>query len=141
MSKKKVLVFKDNKHPRLLVEPSQELLDQFPVDQIVKGNMKFLKGLELHKLVLDSGIPRKATSDELEVILNEINYIRKDKDLVLKNMSRQDRGHIVVNVKDQLELVIREIGARESERMENILKRQGMYTLAILLSILAIVVR
>ena len=54
--KKKVIIFKDNKLPRILTNPSEATLSKYPVDQVVRNpNLKNLKGVPPHKWILKGG--------------------------------------------------------------------------------------
>lgn len=140
MSKKEiVLVFDNNRLPKLLVNPKPTVLSFMNKSQMVRNpNLKHLKSVPMHEWILENGGVRKANKEEKKEIENRMDY--EDSRSILIKGSRKDRGVIRVDVKEGMDLLNKEIrGVLESNslKLDKLYSRVGTCSLIIMAAILA----
>lgn len=79
MAKSRLLVFdKNGRFPRILVNAEPSLLKDIPESRIVRNpNMKTLRGIPPHLMILENGIVRKATKIEQQDIESSIKVAQR----------------------------------------------------------------
>jgi hypothetical protein len=91
MFKDKYLIFNENIMPRLLVNPTAHTLAQFPKEQVVKiNNLKHIKGIPLEHLILENGVVRKASKNEIIDLSNKVQTNEALKENVMEKTKLVD---------------------------------------------------
>jgi len=120
MSKQKYLAFTDNRIPRLLTNPTKEVLALYDKDQIVKQPKSYLKNVPLEHLVLENGEIRKINKSELEEIQDALKENRptKSEDNMLVEIEKKlkEISSLVSEQGHELDLYKRELEKAKSGR-------------------------
>jgi hypothetical protein len=102
MSKDKYLIFTNNKLPRLVTNPSDELLTTFDKDQLVKNpRLKRFKGVALEHLILENKEIRKASKLEISNINTMVNNG--------ENVAIENRRIVMESKQKEIETKMKEI--------------------------------
>jgi hypothetical protein len=116
MSKSIYLVFTNNMMPRLLTNPSSQLLDQYPKDQVVKSpKLKRFKGLALQYLVLENGEIKKASKEELGKIEAILNSGKKQE---VKTRRNEEMEQYQKNVEKKMKEILHIVSDHEATLIE-----------------------